>query len=52
LLGRYHVDFEDIRAVALPVMRHRLALNFQARTENVTVDQVIAQLIETVPVPS
>jgi MoxR-like ATPase len=52
LLGRYHVDFEDIRAVASPVMRHRLALNFQARTENVTVDQVIAQLIETVPVPS
>jgi MoxR-like ATPase len=52
LLGRYHVDFEDIRAVASPVMRHRLALNFQARTENVTVDQVIAQLIETVPIPS
>jgi MoxR-like ATPase len=52
LLGRYHVDFEDIRAVALPVMRHRLALNFQARTENITVDKVIAQLMETVPVPS
>ncbi len=52
LLGRYHVDFEDIRAVAQPVMRHRLALNFQARTENVTVDQVIAQLLKTVPTPS
>ncbi len=51
LLGRYHVDFEDIRAVASPVMRHRLALNFQARTENITVDDVITQLIKTVPEP-
>ena len=50
LMGRYHVDFEDIRAVAPPVLRHRLALNFQARTENVTVDQVIAELIKSVPV--
>ncbi len=50
LMGRYHVDFEDIRAVAQPVLRHRLALTFQARTENVTVDQVIAGLIGSVPV--
>ena len=52
LLGRYHVDFEDIRAVAAPVMRHRLALNFQARTENVTVDQIIQQIVSAVPTPS
>ena len=52
LLGRYHVDFEDIRAVASPVMRHRLALNFQARTENVTVDDIITQLVKAVPEPS
>jgi MoxR-like ATPase len=52
LLGRYHVDFEDIRAVAAPVMRHRLALNFQARTENVTVDEIISQLLRTVPTPT
>ena len=52
LLGRYHVDFEDIRAVAVPVMRHRLALNFQARTENIIVDHVINQLVQTVPIPS
>ncbi len=52
LLGRYHVDFEDIRAVAAAVMRHRLALNFQARTENITVDHVIDKLLETVPTPS
>ena len=52
LLGRYHVDFDDIRAVAAPVMRHRLALNFQARTENVTVDHVINELVRSVPTPS
>ncbi|WP_182865871.1 AAA family ATPase [Rhodopirellula sp. JC639] len=52
LRGRYHVDFEDIRAVAAPVMRHRLAVNFQARTENVTVDQIIQQIVQTVPTPS
>ncbi len=52
LLGRYHVDFEDIRAVASPVMRHRLALNFQARTENVSVDDVIVQLVKSVREPS
>jgi MoxR-like ATPase len=52
LLGRYHVDFEDIRAVAAPVMRHRLALNFQARTENITVDHVITKLLKSVPTPS
>ena len=51
LMGRFHVDFDDIKAVAAPVMRHRLALNFHARTENVTVDNVISRLLETVPTP-
>ena len=49
LLGRFHVDFEDIRSVARPVLRHRLALNFHARTEGISVDNVISQLLETVP---
>jgi len=52
LMGRYHVDFEDIRAVAMSVMRHRLALNFQARTENITVDHVIQRLLKTVALPA
>ncbi len=51
LLGRFHVDFEDVRAVAPPILRHRLALNFHARTENVTVDNVISRLLETVRTP-
>ncbi len=51
LLGRYNVSCEDIRAVALPVLRHRILLNFQAESEKVDSDQVIRKLVETVPEP-
>ena len=49
--GRYHVGFEDIRALALPVLRHRILLNFHAQSERVTTDQIIAQLVKAVPTP-
>ena len=49
--GRYHVSFEDIVALALPVFRHRLLTNFHAQSERVTTDQIIARLIEHVPRP-
>src|SRR4029453_13440704 len=49
--GRYHVGFEDIRALAHPVLRHRILLNFHAQSERVTTDQIIAQLIKVVPTP-
>ena len=49
--GRYHVSFEDVRALAGPVMRHRVLMNFHAESEKVTSDQIIAQLLEAVPVP-
>ena len=48
LSGRFHVDFDDVRAVAAPVLRHRLVLNFHARAENVDADQVIAQMLSLV----
>ncbi len=51
LHGRYNVSFEDIRAIAPPVLRHRILLNFQAESEKVDTDQVIAKLIEAVPEP-
>jgi MoxR-like ATPase len=51
LNGRYNVSCEDIRAVALPVLRHRILLNFQAESEKVNTDQVIRKLIEIVPEP-
>jgi MoxR-like ATPase len=49
--GRYHVGFDDIRALAGPVLRHRILLNFHAQSERVTTDQIIAQLIKVVPTP-
>ena len=50
--GRYHVSFDDIRALANPVLRHRVLLNFHAEAEGVTSDQVIEQLLDAVPVPA
>ena len=49
--GRYHVSFDDIRALAKPVLRHRVLLNFHAESERVTPDQVIDKLLEAVPLP-
>ncbi len=50
--GRVHVGFEDIRALARPVLRHRLLRNFHAEAERVTVDDLIDQLLAAVPTPT
>jgi len=47
--GRYNVGFEDIEAVAPAALRHRLILNFEAEAEAITTDQVIQQVLSTVP---
>ena len=49
--GRSHVEFDDIRALAHPVLRHRILTNFHAESERVTTDQIIDQLLAAVPVP-
>ena len=49
--GRYHVTSDDVRALAHPVMRHRVLTNFHAESEGVTTDQIIDRILETVPVP-
>ena len=51
LQGRSNASFEDIRALAKPVLRHRILLNFQAQSERVTTDQLVAKLVDAVPVP-
>jgi MoxR-like ATPase len=51
MAGRYHVTFDDIRALTHPVLRHRILTNFHAESERVTTDQIIDQLIEAVPTP-
>jgi MoxR-like ATPase len=52
LHGRTHVSFEDIRALANPVLRHRILTNFHAQSERVSTSHVIEQLLAAVPVPA
>jgi MoxR-like ATPase len=51
LQGRAHVSFEDVRALAPAVFRHRILLNFQAQSERVTTAHISEKLIAAVPVP-
>lgn len=51
LHGRLHVTTEDIKSVALPVLRHRIVTTFNADAEGVTTDDIIRRLIETIPTP-
>ncbi|MFN2226680.1 MAG: AAA family ATPase [Anaerolineae bacterium] len=48
--GRYNVAYDDVRAAALPALRHRLILNFDAQAEGVSPDQVIEAVLEEVTV--
>ncbi len=49
--GRYHVSFDDVRALAHPVLRHRVLTNFRAESEGYTSDQLVDDLLKVVPVP-
>ena len=51
LQGRTHVSAEDIRALAAPVLRHRILVNYRAEAEGANVDAVIRRLLETVAEP-
>ena len=47
--GRVHVSYEDVENVLYPALRHRIILNFQAEAENVTADQIMAEVMKQVP---
>jgi MoxR-like ATPase len=49
LQGRTHVTCEDIRALAKPVLRHRLVLSFTAESEGVTPDDLIERIVSVTP---
>jgi MoxR-like ATPase len=49
LRGRFNVAIEDVQALALPVLRHRMGLNFAAQSDGVTTDDIVARLLETIP---
>jgi MoxR-like ATPase len=50
LHGAYHVSTEDIRAVAGPVLRHRIITNFNAEAEGIKPDDIVGRLIKAIPV--
>jgi MoxR-like ATPase len=49
---RYHVTYDDITSLAIPVLRHRILLNFHAESDRVDSDQLLVRLLETMPPPS
>ncbi len=49
LYGRSYAMVEDVQAMALPVMRHRIATNFTAASEGVTTDMVVKKMLEETP---
>jgi MoxR-like ATPase len=51
LQGRASASFDDVRALARPVLRHRVLVNFTAQSEKVTTDSLIGRLLESVPLP-
>ena len=51
LHDRFNVSTEDIKALAYPVMRHRILTNFHAESQRVTTEEIIRRLLESVPEP-
>jgi len=49
---RYHVSYEDIAALAIPVMRHRILLNFHAESDRLSSDDILSRLLEEMPPPT
>ena len=47
--NRFNVSFEDIEHAALPALRHRILLNFEAEADGITSDRIVADLIRQVP---
>ena len=49
--GRFSVSIDDIRKVAVPVLRHRISTNFQAQANGMNSEKVIAKLLQDIPEP-
>jgi MoxR-like ATPase len=50
--GRFSVSLDDIRKVAVPVLRHRISTNFQAQANGMTSEKIIEQLLKDIPEPA
>ena len=49
--GRVHVSFDDVRAMYIPILRHRILLNFHAESDKVSADDVLNQVLQQKPAP-
>jgi MoxR-like ATPase len=49
--NRYHVTYEDIRALYIPILRHRILLNFHAESDRLKQDDLLKRLLEAKPAP-
>jgi len=49
--GRFHVSYDDIRALSVPILRHRVLLNFHAESDRVSPDEIVRRLLEALPAP-
>jgi len=49
--GRYHVTYEDVRSLYIPVLRHRILLNFHAESDRLKQDDILKQILEVKPAP-
>src|SRR5271157_3623844 len=49
--GRYHVTYEDIRALTIPILRHRILLNFHAESDCLNSDEILRRLLDWKPAP-
>ena len=50
--GRFNVAIDDIRAVALPALRHRIILNFEGEAEGITTEAIVRSILDAVTPPS
>ncbi len=49
--GRYHVSYEDIRALFIPILRHRVLLNFHAESDRLRQDDILQRVLDWKPAP-
>jgi MoxR-like ATPase len=49
--GRYHVSYDDVRALYIPVLRHRILLNFHAESDRLRQDDILQKALEWKGVP-
>jgi MoxR-like ATPase len=49
--GRFSVAIDDIRRIAIPVLRHRISTNFQAQAEGLNNEDLIVKLLNDIPEP-